>query len=136
MPLTQQSGFSFPMFQQGPQGHLRYTSQDTVSLINFSILQILLTVPGERLWNPLFGCLLKKMIFENLSATTISTAKSIIMIALQTWETRITVTADNITFSLVAGATGGTKTKIQISYTVINPDFTASRQKTSVTVII
>lgn len=136
MPLTQQSGFSFPMIQQGPQGHLRYTSQDTVSLINFSILQILLTVPGERLWNPSFGCLLKKMVFENLTATTISTAKSIVMLALQTWETRITVTASNIVFSQIAGGDGGIKTKIQISYTVNNPDFTASRQTTSVTVTL
>lgn len=138
MPLTQQSGFSFPMIQQGPQGHLRYTVQDTVSLINYSILQILLTMPGERWWNPTFGCLLRKMVFENLSETTISTIKNIVLQALATWETRITVTASNIAVSLVAGQTQGSasKVQIQISYTVNNPDFTTSRQPTSVIVTL
>lgn len=132
MALTQQSGFGFPMIQQGSQGHVVYLTQDTVGLINASILQILLTMPGERWWNPSFGCLLRKMQFENLTQTSQNTIKSIVLQALATYETRITVTAADIVITVSTASDNSTPVSIQISYTVNNPDFTTSRQPTVV----
>lgn len=138
MALTQQSGFSLPLVQAGPKGRLRYTSQDTVSLINYSIHQILMTLPGERFWNPTFGSLLRKMNFENTSQTTITTIKNIIIDSLTQWEPRISVTAKDITVTPTVKTDTAltTNVKVQIQYTVTNPDFTTSRQPTSVTVFV
>lgn len=130
MALQQQSGFSFPMIANGSRGRVRYTTQDTVSLIRFSVKQIVLTLPGERAWNPAFGCRLKLLQFEAVTPTVSSTAKNLILQALTKWEPRVKVQASDIT--VVASAEVGSTLTVSISFSVINPDFTSSQQKSTV----
>lgn len=134
MALQQQSGFAFPCIAKGPRGRVVYTSQDTVSLIKFSIAQIILTVPGERFWNPSFGCRIRSLQFEQLTPTVVSTAQSIILLALNKWETRIALKASDII--VVANTDVGSTMTITISFQVVNPDFTATQQTSSVTIVV
>jgi phage baseplate assembly protein W len=122
MANIQQSGFSFPMIAKGPLGRVNYTRSDTLSLIEFSIIQICTTVPGERLWNPPFGCRVKQLMFESLTSTISETIANLIMEALGIWEPRISVKASDIVTSQSNDI--NSKIKSLIGYTVINPDFT------------
>lgn len=134
MALRQQSGFSFPMIAAGPQGHLRYTTQNTVALLGFSIQQILLTMPGERWWNPSFGCNIRLYHFDALTQTAINTLKSLILEALQQWETRVTVIASGIT--ITESGDPESNLLIQIAYSVNNPDFAPPSQLQNVSVTL
>jgi phage baseplate assembly protein W len=129
MPVSQQSGFTFPMIQQGDQGRVNYTRNNSPRLIQDSVLQILLTSPGERLWNPTFGCRIRKVQFDPASPAYTGLIQNLILEALNRWEPRITVKASDITVSFDEQG----NTNINVSYTINNPDFTGSA-KGSVTV--
>jgi phage baseplate assembly protein W len=122
MANLQQSGFAFPMIAKGPLGRVNYTRSNTVALVAYSVQQIILTVPGERMWNPEFGCRVKTIIFEPLTNTLAETVQSLIMEALRRWEPRVRVKASDIT--VVASQDINTRVTINISYTILNPDFT------------
>lgn len=128
MANLQQSGFAFPMIAKGPLGRVNYRRSDTIGLIDDSILQILLTVPGERRWNPAFGCRLKSLQFEALTATLAETISNLILDALGQWEPRVRIKAADIKVSPSADI--NTKVAISIGYTVINPDFTSQAKNT------
>jgi phage baseplate assembly protein W len=64
-----------------------------------SIRTILLTVPGERVMRPTFGCWAKLILFDNLSRASATRAEFEIRRALEQWEPRIEVTG--IELSLV-----------------------------------
>lgn len=124
MPVSQQSGFTFPMIQKGPQGRLRYVRNDSKDLIQSSVLQILLTTPGERMWNPTFGCRIRQVQFEPSSAVFAETIVNLVLNALQKWEPRILVKSSDITVTYPT--TDGGKTQVVISYRIISPDFTGN----------
>jgi hypothetical protein len=68
-------------------------SFDTVNgleLLLQDIQQLLLTIPGERVFRPDFGCNLRNQIWENMAAGQINGAASIRQ-ALETFEPRITI---------------------------------------------
>lgn len=62
-----------------------------LDLLIQDIQQLLLTVPGERVNRPDYGCRLRNMIWENLQTAAEQGAASI-QEALETFEPRITVT--------------------------------------------
>lgn len=62
-----------------------------LDLLIQDIQQVLLTVPGERVNRPDFGCALRNQIWENLGSAAIQGAASI-RDALERFEPRITVT--------------------------------------------
>jgi uncharacterized protein len=62
-----------------------------LDLLLQDIQLLLLTVPGERVFRPTFGCKLKNQIWENID-TAASNGSSIIANALESFEPRITVT--------------------------------------------
>lgn len=125
MALSQQSGFTFPMIQKGPQGRVNYAHNDSQQLIEDSVLQILLTIPGERLGNPTFGCRIRLIQFEPNADTYVTVVQNLIIEALTLWEPRITVKASDITVSFANDNSG--QTQITIAYRINNPDFTGSR---------
>lgn len=61
-----------------------------INLLLQDIQQLLLTIPGERVFRPTFGCQLRNQIWENMATVQISGA-SAIKTALQQFEPRITV---------------------------------------------
>jgi phage baseplate assembly protein W len=63
-----------------------------INLLLQDIQQLLLTIPGERVNRPDFGCTLRNQIWENMSTAAIHGAASI-RDALERFEPRITVTA-------------------------------------------
>ena len=113
------------MIAKGPQGRVRYTHQNTVALINYSLYQILMTTPGERMWNPEFGCKLRELIFKNVSDTTFTTAKNIILTAIRRWEPRVTVEPADITVTVTAATLSSEAVvNVKVDYTINNPDYT------------
>ena len=62
-----------------------------LDLIRDSVVQILLTKPGQRLFCPDFGSILWSRIFEPNDSGTIQLVKQDIATALRTWEPRVTI---------------------------------------------
>jgi len=63
---------------------------DGVHLLTQDIEQLLLTIPGERVFRPEFGCNLRAQIWENIESAAIDGAAAI-KEALDNFEPRITV---------------------------------------------
>ena len=120
LPSTiQQSGFDFPAVRQTPWGALSFVENDTLALIQASIKQILLTNPGERPFNPSFGCPLRLMLFEPATDTLKESIITMIYEALTTWEPRIVLTPNDIT--LEASSTVATVTHVIVRYRLKSP---------------
>lgn len=127
----QLSGFGFPLMHLGNLlGALRFITNDTAQLVKDSIHQILMTIPGERVDLPDFGCRARAMLFEGSSATTKETMQTLIYEALVKWETRITVKASDIVVTETYTAVNSYA--IQISYTLKNAGTSDSSQSTTV----
>lgn len=58
-------------------------------LIQNDVLQLLLTVPGERVMRPTWGTLIKPSIFDTIDEGSINALRENIAIALSTYETRV-----------------------------------------------
>ena len=124
MPVSQQSGFTFPMIQKGTQGRVNYAHNASQQLIQDSVLQILLTSVGERMWKPTFGSRIRKVQFEPNSDSYASVMQNLILEALTLWEPRITVKASGITVTYATDNSG--KVAITVAYKINNPDFTGN----------
>ena len=120
----QLSGFDFPMIAKGARGRLNYVQSDTVSLVKASLRQIVLTAPGERLWQPEFGCKVRLFQFDTLTETAKTTLASMIMESIRKWEPRVKV--DSITVN--ASPDVDSSLEIRVGYTIKNPDFVAEKQ--------
>lgn len=84
-----------PAFYGGPSGIL--SRQEDQQLIKNDLLQLLLTVPGERVYRPTFGTILRSSIFEQLDDRQLSFIRDSIIESVRTHEPRITVTKLNLT---------------------------------------
>ena len=82
------TGISFPV-RVNQQGNLQFSlgSQN----IQESILLILLTEIGERLYRPNFGCRIHELSFAPLNAETLMLIRIYVQEALELWEPRIIV---------------------------------------------
>ncbi len=78
-----------PPFLSGPQNVL--SRQEDSQLIKNDLLQLLLTVPGERVMRPTFGVPLRSFVFEQLINSDISSLESAIASAINTWEPRVAI---------------------------------------------
>jgi len=81
-------GFN-PPFYGGPNSIL--SRQEDEQIIKNDILQLLLTVPGERVYRPTFGTLLRTSIFEPLDTGTLSSLRANVMSAMKNHEPRVRV---------------------------------------------
>lgn len=81
-------GFN-PPFLGGPQNVL--SRQEDDRLIKNDILQLLLTVPGERVMRPDFGVQLRSFVFEQSTASDINSLQGDIERAIAEFEPRVLV---------------------------------------------
>jgi phage baseplate assembly protein W len=98
-------------------GKLDIARKVNESAIKESIKNIVLTNKGERPFNPNFGCDIRKILFENVTTQTINVAKTLIREAIETYESRCTVLAVDITGDIDSNAI-----QIDIVFQVINND--------------
>lgn len=80
-------GFN-PPFIGGTQTVL--TRQEDIRLIKNDILQLILTVPGERVHRPTFGTILRASVFDPFDDQTLSTIRDDILTAIANEEPRVT----------------------------------------------
>lgn len=85
------TGLSFPL-KLNAQGQMKLSTQ--AQKVKESILIILNTQIGERVYRPTFGCGLSKLTFAALNNNTMLQIRWCIREALETWEPRIIV--DNV----------------------------------------
>lgn len=86
-------GFN-PPFLGGPQNVL--SRQEDDRLIKNDILQLLLTVPGERVMRPDFGVPLRSFVFEQSIKSDIDVLKGDIERAIGEFEPRVVVEAVDV----------------------------------------
>ena len=87
-PKVNYFGFN-PPFIGGPSGIL--SRQEDDKLIKNDLLQLLLTLPGERVMMPNFGTELRATIFDQLDNATIEMLKRDVSQAIAQYEPRIEV---------------------------------------------
>ena len=80
------SGFAFPL-RIAVQGGIQLSS--TEPNIEESIVIILRTSLGERVYRPSFGCRLSELVFEPLNIQTLMLIRLYVQEAIETWEPRI-----------------------------------------------
>ena len=81
-------GISFPI-RMNQQGNIQFSSG--TQNIQESILLILLTEIGERLYRPNFGCRIHELAFAPLNTETLMLMRIYVQEALELWEPRIIV---------------------------------------------
>jgi phage baseplate assembly protein W len=79
-------GFNPPFFG-GQEGVL--SRQEDERLIKNDILQLLLTVPGERVMRPAFGTELRTAVFDMNDTTTVETIRQNIVNVINNYEPRV-----------------------------------------------
>lgn len=89
-------GWGQPFFG-GPQGVM--SQQYDEDLIRNDLVQLLLTLPGERRYRPTFGTVLKAVVFETLDANYLSSIKNNILNAIANHDERIDVKSLNLTMN-------------------------------------
>ncbi|MBW4507280.1 MAG: GPW/gp25 family protein [Scytonematopsis contorta HA4267-MV1] len=116
MPPTNQittnyigAGFSFPI-NVNVQGSVQL-SNNTPNLEE-SIIIILGTKLGERLYRPNFGSRLSELVFEPMNTKTLLTVRLYVEEALETWEPRIII---NNILTIPDPSTG--RVEVEIIYT-------------------
>lgn len=87
-------GFN-PPFIGGQQKVM--SRQEDDKLIKNDILQLLLTIPGERVMRPDFGVNLRNFVFENIEEAGLNTLRSEIINQLVRYETRVNIINVSIT---------------------------------------
>jgi phage baseplate assembly protein W len=108
-------GFN-PPFIGGTQGVL--SRQEDTRLIKNDILQLLNTVPGERIHRPSFGTPLREVIFDPLTESVLSALKNQILNAISREEPRVTST--NVV--IISDPDNRTITVTVVTYLTINPN--------------
>lgn len=101
-------GISFPLVR-GDTGF--FQSESGTELIRGDILQILGTIPGERVMLPEFGSRVRELVFEHLDPGTLVLAKAYTIDAIKRWEKRV----DLLQAKVEAGADESTLI-IQLEY--------------------
>lgn len=81
------SGWNYPVSVDPETGKIKAT--DVKSDIRQSILILLSTSPGERLFHPDYGCNLKRFMFEPISYELIKGIREEVYSAILKWERRI-----------------------------------------------
>jgi len=86
-------GFN-PPFIGGPEGVM--SRQEDERLIKNDLLQLLFTVPGERVNRPDFGVNLRNFVFEDSSPVSLDALANDVRIAVQNQEPRVNILQLNI----------------------------------------
>lgn len=86
-------GFNPPFFG-GPQNIM--SRQEDEKILKNDLLQLLLTAPGERVYDPNFGVNLKNRVFDPLEETTVDSLKQEIYNKINLYEPRIELQAIDV----------------------------------------
>lgn len=86
--MTSYKGYKYPITKTS-KGY--FWAKDDLEVIKSSILIILLTNPGERVYLPEFGTPLRDLLFENGSPALIDRARQMILTSIERWEPRVQV---------------------------------------------
>jgi len=83
-----------PPFLGGPQNIM--SRQEDSRLIKNDILQLLLTIPGERVMRPEYGVDIRNFVFENLVHADLSSLELNISQQIQKYEPRVNIKSINL----------------------------------------
>lgn len=81
-------GYNFPLKDNG--NGIMATIYD-IELIKADLVQLLMTIPGERVMEPDFGVGLQKLLYDQSNINLYEEIRSQIINAIDTWEKRIVV---------------------------------------------
>jgi phage baseplate assembly protein W len=106
------TGWAFPPAFDGRTLHAVTVSEDQD--VRESLRILLSTAPGERVMHPTYGCGLRRMVFENITESTLTEIRSLIEKAVLFFELRITLNQVEIdTSELYDGLL-----RLQLDYTI------------------
>lgn len=88
-------------------------------LIKNDIVQLLLTIPGERTHRPNFGTRLRSMIFESLRDDDLVALSHDLKIAIEKYDDRVSVISINCSTT-----DGGLVLRVRVDFSIINRPLT------------
>ncbi len=88
------TGWAFPPSFNGPRREAAMVSHEDD--IRESLRILFSTNPGERVMQPTYGCGLKKKVFANIDASTLTEIKDLVEKAVLFFEVRITLNSIDI----------------------------------------
>lgn len=106
------TGWAFPPAFDGRTLHALTVAEDQD--VRESLRILLSTVPGERVMHPSYGCGLQRMVFENITESTLTEIRSLVEKAVRFFEVRITL--DQIEFDTSELAEG--LLRLHLDYTI------------------
>lgn len=86
-------GVGYP-FTRGDRGYFKESSG--LDLIEGNIMQIIGTIPGERVMLPEFGCKIRQVLFDHINAGTLALAKTYVIDAIKRWEGRVVLISTEV----------------------------------------
>ncbi|NKI96530.1 GPW/gp25 family protein [Rhizobacter sp. SG703] len=106
------TGWAFPPAFDGRTLHAVTVSEDQD--VRESLRILLSTAPGERVMHPTYGCGLRRMVFENITESTLTEIRSLVEKAVLFFELRVTLDRIDIdTSDLYDGLL-----RLQLDYTI------------------
>ena len=96
-----------------------------VDAINSSLENIILTIPGERVFLPQFGCEIHSLLHELMNERTARDILSVVVSAVEKWEPRIVV---DFARSRVTPITDERVYEVYLAYIVVGLDIESSFQ--------
>jgi len=109
----------FPLQRSGKNiGFDSYTNEEVSKAVKFNLKNIILTAPGEKLWDISFGVGIRRMIFENISSNILEQYRDIILGQIETYAPYVQV----INIDLYQISDNGVKIDLQYSINKTNID--------------
>lgn len=119
--MNNYKGISFPFDLNGRGGiTTSELTREDLTRIKESILQIILTYPGERVMEPEFGCRLRDFVFQNIDGHMLGMVDWEIRRAIDKWEKRVEILDIAITSS--TDNLAGNAVNIDVYFKVIKYD--------------
>lgn len=87
-------GLTLPV-ERGSNGYFNQ-SFDLKKQVKTNLINLILTKPGERIMQPLFGCKIHRLVFENITDDAVVNARGFIEEAIQMWMPFIFISNINV----------------------------------------
>jgi phage baseplate assembly protein W len=117
--MIRYKGIAYPLTKHH-QGFL-HNSETDLEQIKSNLATILLTEPGERIMNPVFGCALSKVYLNQPKEIVLKSFKDKVTNSLRKWEQRIQINDVQINLQTMKDESTGDELVIMISIYFIDP---------------
>jgi phage baseplate assembly protein W len=117
--MIRYKGIAYPLTKHH-QGFL-HNSETDLDQIKSNLATIILTEPGERVMNPVFGCALSTVHLNQIKEMVLKDFKQRVTTSLMKWEKRVQINDIQINLQTIKNEALGDELMIMVSVYFIDP---------------